>query len=173
MGVEGNEQGAPVEGAVSGGGAAPAADERQLEQTVTAITGRDRYRTRMGIRQHDLTVDEPEQIGGGDAGPTPLELVSAALASCTTITLRMYADRKNWPLEEIDARVAHARLRVERDGLSSNVDRFTLTVGLKGDLDQAQRARLMEIAGRCPVHRLLVAGSVVEMRHSLSTDHDG
>ena len=168
---EGNDEEVTGEGGAIPGGPSVPKDETRLEQTVRATTGRELYRTAIGVRQHELTVDEPAQLGGGDTGPSPLELVCAALASCTTITLRMYADRKAWPLEEIEARVAHARLRVERDGQASDVDRFTLTVGLKGELDEAQRDRLMQIAGRCPVHRLLVTGSVVEIREALSVDN--
>src|SRR5687768_7192573 len=87
----------------------PTVDERQLAQEVRASTGRERYRTGIKIREHAFAADEPAEVGGEDTGPTPFELVCAALASCTTITVRMYADRKGWPLETVDAWARHAR----------------------------------------------------------------
>lgn len=139
----------------------PLPDETRLTQDVRAITGTERYQTRISVRKHELIADEPESLGGRDEGPTPFDLVCSALASCTTITVRMYADRKGWPVESIEARVEHARVPA---GEGTRVDRFTLTVAFTGELDEAQRARLLEIAGRCPVHRMLVAGSIVETR---------
>lgn len=173
MGTDQTERGSPENGVPEGMSAESPPDETQLSQLVRATTGRTRYRTEVTVRQHAFVVDEPPEVGGADAGPTPFEMVCTALASCTTITVRMYADRKGWPLEEIDARVEHARVPVERDGVTANLDRFTVTLGLSGNLDEAQRARLTEIASRCPVHRLLVAGSVVEVRPTISTDHEG
>ncbi len=140
----------------------PLPDETRLSREARAITGVEPYRTSISVRQHSLTADEPKTLGGGDAGPTPFDLVCSALASCTTITVRMYADRKGWPLERIEARVEHARVPAGDTG--ARVDRFTLSVEFAGDLDEAQRSRLLEIAGRCPVHRLLVAGAIVETR---------
>jgi putative redox protein len=96
-------------------------------------------------------VDEPEDHGGTDTGPTPVELMRAALASCTSITLRMYADRKGWPLERIEVDVVSQSRREE--GVVRT--RFERRVRLVGDLDEEQRARALEIAGRCPVHRTL------------------
>lgn len=139
-------------------------EEARLPREARAITGTVPYRTEITVRQHALTVDEPSELGGGDAGPTPFDLVCAALASCTTITVRMYADRKGWPLEAIEVRAGHARVPAGGDAPSSQVDRFTLSVSLVGDLDEPQRGRLLEIAGRCPVHRMLVAGSIIETR---------
>lgn len=170
MGAEDSQPATPDDGAPRDADIPEPLDETRLEQAVRATTGRELYRTRLVVRKHEFDVDEPPEIGGGDTGPSPLELVCSALASCTAITLRMYADRKEWPLEEIEARVSHARFRTERDGNPSDVDRFTLTLGLTGPIDEAQRERLMQIAGRCPVHRLLVAGSVVEVRSKLSGD---
>ena len=101
--------------------------------------------------------DEPVAAGGGGLGPAPHDLLAAGLAECTTLTLRLYADRKGWPLEGIEVSVSH---QAEPDVTPR--DLFRRTVRLKGPLDAAQRQRLMEIADRCPVHRTLVAGSRIE-----------
>ena len=101
--------------------------------------------------------DEPVAKGGTGLGPAPHDLLSAALAECTTLTMRLYADRKGWPLEAIEAIVSH---EVQPDMTPRDV--FHRTLRLTGPLDAEQRARLLEIAERCPVHRTLVAGSRIE-----------
>ena len=101
--------------------------------------------------------DEPVAAGGTGLGPAPHDLLSAALAECTVLTLRLYADRKGWPLEAVEAQVSH---EVQADATPR--DLFRRTVRLTGPLDEEQRARLLEIAERCPVHRTLTAGSRIE-----------
>jgi uncharacterized OsmC-like protein len=113
-------------------------------------TGKDRYRTEVRTRDHGWLLDEPRSLGGSDRGPTPNEALWAALGGCTAITLRMYADRKGWPLEAVEVRVHH-----RREGNEDQVDRELI---LFGPLDEEQRARLAEIADRCPVHRTLERG---------------
>ncbi len=98
-----------------------------------------------------IVMDEPERAGGTEAGPTPMEALVASLAGCTAITLKLYAGRKAWPLEDVDVRV------VFEPGERGGPNRFTQHVNLIGDLTDAQRERLMQIAGRCPVHRVLEA----------------
>ena len=100
--------------------------------------------------------DEPAAAGGLDLGPTPHDLVSAGLAACTSQTLRLYAKQKGWPLGAVHVAVSH-----RRDTATSPVDTFVRTIRLSGALDEAQKARLMEIAERCPIHRLLTAGAAV------------
>ena len=95
-------------------------------------------------------MDEPVQLGGTDEGPTPFELLWASLAACTTITLRMYADRKEWPLEDIQVRIRHTR--------EAGRDHVVRELRLDGPLDAEQRQRLVEIADRCPVHRTMERG---------------
>lgn len=99
--------------------------------------------------------DEPVEFGGMGSGPDPYDLLAAALGACTTMTLRLYARRKAWPLEEVSVRVSHAR------GSLSARDTFSREVTVTGALDEAQRTRLSEIADRCPVHQTLERGADV------------
>ena len=108
-----------------------------------------------------LYADEPVEHGGEDAAPSPHDYLSAALASCTTMTLRMYADRKDWPLEAAVAHVDHEKVEPE-DG--DPYERFVCRVELEGELDSDQCLRLIEIANRCPVHRTLSGGAKVETK---------
>jgi putative redox protein len=103
--------------------------------------------------------DEPVAVGGTGTGPSPYDLLSAALAECTALTVRLYADRKEWPLEGIEVSVSH-----EAQASETPRDLFRREVILKGPLDDEQRARLMEIAERCPVHRTLTSGSRIETK---------
>jgi len=122
--------------------------------SATATIGRDRYATRIETGDHRLTADEPPANGGGDRGPSPYDLVLSGLAACTAITLRMYADRKAWPLESLSVGVrlhrgADQALRIER------------TVAPTG-LDAAQCARLAEIAEKTPVTLALKHGLPID-----------
>ncbi|WP_106511475.1 OsmC family protein [Allosphingosinicella deserti] len=106
--------------------------------------------------------DEPISVGGLSSGPDPFELVGAALASCTVMTVRLYARRKGWPMRRLSASVRHSRAS------ASGRDRFDLLLRLDPELDADQQARLLDIANRCPVHRLLAASSdiVIETGYS-------
>jgi putative redox protein len=123
-------------------------------------------RTERGLRTEALangfalTLDEPASVGGTDTGPTPYDHLAVALGSCTSMTLRMYADRKGWPLEAITVGVRHHKVHAEDSasdgaGRPARLDQFERRITLEGDLDEAQRTRLLEIANRCPVHRTL------------------
>ncbi|UCC70960.1 MAG: alpha/beta fold hydrolase [Gemmatimonadota bacterium] len=133
-------------------------------------TGRTRYHTEILTGGHSLAADEPESAGGTDSGPTPWGLLMAALGACTSITLRMYADRKDWPLDEIGIRLQHRTLKREEQSAPGSGPPKTAeirqTVELEGPLDEAQRERLLEIAHRCPVHRALEAGLLVPVELS-------
>jgi putative redox protein len=98
--------------------------------------------------------DEPVNLGGGNTGPTPHELVCAGLAACTAQTVRMYADRKGWPLERIEVDVHETRS-------GKGPTQFARTIRFHGSLDAAQISRLLEIADHCPVHRTLSEGAVI------------
>lgn len=119
-----------------------------------------------GPRHHALA-DEPRAFGGTDRGMSPYGFLAAGLGACTSMTVRMYARRKGWPLDGISVDVTHDRVhaedaRADGEGGQDKVDRFNRVVRLLGDLDAEQRARLMEIADRCPVHRTLERGARVE-----------
>lgn len=119
-----------------------------------------------GPRHHALA-DEPESFGGTDRGMSPYGFLGAGLGACTSMTIRMYARRKGWPLEHVSVDVTHDRVHArdaeaDGEGGREKVDLFRRVVRLEGGLDEAQRARLMEIADRCPVHRTLERGARVE-----------
>ena len=133
---------------------------------VTARTGPTGYATNIEVRGHQLVADEPLDAGGTDQGPTPYDLLLAALNACTTMTLRMYADRKQWPLELVTVESSHDRVHArdcaECESSDGWVDRIERRIELQGGLDQAQRQRLLEIAERCPVHRTLHSETIVK-----------
>jgi len=115
-----------------------------------------------------IRADEPVSAGGHGTGPTPHELLLAALGGCTAITLRMYADRKKWPLENVSVRLTHDRIHAEDckncETKAGYVDRIRRDITLEGPLDAGQKARLLEIADKCPVHRTLMSEKVIETR---------
>ena len=116
-------------------------------------------------------VDEPESFGGSGTGPAPYELLSAALGACTSMTLRMYADRKTWPLDRVTVRVDHNKVHAEDCvdcGPNDKIDVFTRQIDVEGALDEAQVSRLLEIADKCPVHRTLEAPARIESTISLA-----
>lgn len=137
------------------------------EGKVVARTGVG-FRTEINADGHPLTADEPKSVGGDDAGPSPYGLLSAALAACSTMTLRMYADRKGWPLESVTITVSHGKIHADDCGdcetTAGRIDRFDKTVELEGPLDEAQRERLLEIADRCPVHKTLHSEVLIETK---------
>jgi len=141
---------------------------RTMDRVVTC-TPRGAFRTEVRIRAHGLVADEPRAMGGEDAGPSPYELLAAGLGACTSMTLEMYARRKGWPLEEARVRLRHDRIhRIDEeacaDGDDARLDVIEREIELVGALDAGQRARLLEIARRCPVHRTLEAGADVVTR---------
>src|SRR6476646_1732044 len=114
---------------------------------VTATIGGEHYRTELITSGHHLTADESQELGGKNLGPGPGEFLMVSLASCTAITVRMYADRKQWLLEKIRVEVTSERI----DKTTS----FIRHVYLEGTLDEEQRNRLLQIANACPVHKTL------------------
>ncbi len=128
------------------------------DNEVVARTGQG-LRTEIMAGGHGLVADEPESVGGTNTGPTPYDLLSAALGACTSMTLRMYADHKGWPLEETTVYMQHAKIHAEDcahcETEEGKIDQFTRELEIKGDLDAKQQERLTEIANRCPVHRTL------------------
>jgi putative redox protein len=112
-----------------------------------ASIGKDHYKTEVEVGSHIAWVDEPIEVGGTDMAPAPSEFLEVSLASCTAITLRMYADRKGWPVERISVEVN----LVKEDKLT----RFERRVSLTGEVNEEQRQRLLQIANACPVHKVL------------------
>lgn len=108
---------------------------------------------------HLLRADEPKSVGGEDSGPSPYGFLTAALGACTSMTIRMYADRKGWPLDKVAVTLKHGKEHAADcagcENSSARIDRFERVVELVGDLDESQRSKLLEIADRCPVHRTL------------------
>ena len=121
-----------------------------------AETGAGRFQVRVQAGGSSFLADEPVAFGGLGSGPNPYDLLGAALGSCTVMTLRLYAERKGWPLARVRAAVSHRR--------EAGRDVFEREVSLEGELDVAQLAKLMEIAGRCPVHQTLQRGAEVRTR---------
>lgn len=122
------------------------------------------------VGRHRLVSDEPAGAGGTDTGPTPYDLLLAALGACTSMTAALYARRKSWPLESVTVRLRHNRIHAEdcancetQDGM---LDRIDVSIEFAGPLTQEQRSRLHEITGRCPVRRTLE--SEIEIRSRLA-----
>ncbi len=130
--------------------AAPAGETVVVDET---RLGRFQVEARVGSTA--ILVDEPVALGGLGSGPNPFDLLSAALGSCTSMTIRLYAERKAWPLSRVRVRVSHHR------GSLQARDTFGLEICLEGELDEMQRERLMEISQRCPVHLTLERGADV------------
>ena len=131
------------------------------EGTVTVVeAGSGTYTQQITAGHHQLVADEPKPIGD-DAGPTPYDLLLAALGACTSMTLRMYADRKGWPLERVRVTLRHSRIHAKDcadcETSVGFVDKIDRDIELTGDLDDAQLQRLLQLADRCPVHQTLTS----------------
>lgn len=146
----------------------PAAESH--EGSVVTRLGRSGFRTEIDAGGHSFIADEPIEAGGTDEGATPYDLVLAALGACTAMTLRMYADRKGWPLESVVVRLNHSRSHAEDDkhceDRPARLDQIERTLEISGPLTHQQRVKLAEIAERCPVHRTLDAGVRIATRLS-------
>ena len=143
--------------------------DRPAEGLVTVRGAADGFVQEITAGVHHLRSDEPASAGGTDSGPTPYDLLLAALGSCTSMTVAMYARRKQWPLKRVTVRLRHSRVHVE-DGEAGETQDAKLTVidrdiELDGSLGEEQRARLLAIANRCPVHLTLT--SRIDIRTTL------
>ena len=132
-----------------------AAPGQDAPRDVEAVeTGRGKFQLQIRTGKHQMFADEPADFGGLDSGPSPFQLLASALAACMTMTVRLYAERKDWAVKRIRTAVGHTR---EPD--QAPRDRFDVRMEFDGDLDSEQRERLIEIAGKCPVHRALTEGA--------------
>lgn len=147
-------------------GAQREADHDHELGVVAEESGAGRFQQKIDAGKHTFYADEPARLGGDDSGPTPYDLLAAGLAACKSMTVRLYADRKNWPLRRISVRVRHDRVHADDcttcDAEDHAAERFRVELFLGGDLSADQRARLLEIADRCPVHRTLSRAASVE-----------
>lgn len=135
---------------------------------VAGLEKEDAFTTRMKAGNHTFLADEPISAGGKDYGPTPYQFLSSGLASCTSMTLQMYAKRKKWPLEDVETHVYYSR-KHEKDcedceNSNSKIDTFKREIKLYGDLDEEQKKRLLEIADRCPVHKSLTSATNIKTK---------
>jgi uncharacterized OsmC-like protein len=125
--------------------------------TVSYVPG-TAYQTRIETEELALIGDEPVASGGTGLGPSPYELLLASLGHCTVLTILLYARRKGWQVEDVSVRAEHERIVVDANGSEPSrrkIERIRQQISLRGELDEEQRAKLMEIAGKCPVHRTL------------------
>ena len=136
-------------------------------------TGLGRFQQQVTVGQHRFLADEPVDVGGLDSGPGPYDLVLAGLGACTAMTLRLYAERKALPLDRVAVELSHNRIHAAdcescetKEGM---IDRIERAITLRGDLDQSQRQRLLEIADKCPVHRTLTSEVDIRTREQPET----
>jgi putative redox protein len=122
----------------------------------------------ISVGRHRLSADEPTSEGGTDSGPNPYDLLLAALGSCTSMTVALYARRKGWPLDRVSVKLQHSKIHAAdcescetREGLLDHIDRM---LELTGRLSDEQRARLLEIANKCPVHHTLTSEIDIQTR---------
>jgi uncharacterized OsmC-like protein len=134
-------------------------DESAFNTVVVRETGHGLFQQEIISGRHHLIADEPKDAGGLGSGPGPYDFLLAALGACTSMTLRLYADRKKFPLTRTQVRLRHSRIYAtdcaECETKEGMLDRIERVIILEGDLDAEQRARLMEIADKCPVHHTL------------------
>lgn len=135
------------------------------QETVVSETEDGQFTQKIIIGNHVLIADEPIINGGNDTGPSPYDFLLAALGSCTSMTLRMYAKLKKFPLEQVIVRLAHEKIHVEDcigcENNNSKVDHIDRLIELEGALTEEQRTKLLEIADKCPVHRTLTSKIII------------
>src|SRR5262249_6326530 len=136
--------------------------------TIVTVESKENFKQEIHAGRHTLIADEPVQSGGGDQGPDPYSYLLAALGSCTSMTLRLYARQKEWDLKSVKVRLKHEKIYAgdcqECDTKEGKLDRIWREISMEGDLTEEQSARLREIAKRCPVHRTLTSEiSIVDL----------
>jgi uncharacterized OsmC-like protein/alpha/beta superfamily hydrolase len=139
----------------------PAADTAAPREVVVRETRAGKFQQTVAIGPHHLTADEPVAAGGDDTGPGPYDFLLAGLGACTSMTMRLYADRKALPLDRVTVTLRHSKIHAEDcaecETKAGMIDQMERVIAMDGALDEAQRAKLMEIADKCPVHRTLTS----------------
>ena len=147
--------------------------ESRTLRDVVVVTESDAgpFGQRITAGGHQLVADEPAAAGGADSGPTPYDLLLASLGACTAITVRMYAERKGWPLRHVTVRLRHQRIHaadcVDCETKIGQLDHIERELQFDGELSEDQRARLLDIAERCPVHRMLHSEVLISTTESV------
>jgi uncharacterized OsmC-like protein len=147
----------------------PVTQSERVEQKGVFVRGAaSGFAQEIRTGKHRFHADEPVSAGGADTGPSPYELLLAALGACTSMTLGMYARRKGWPLEEVAVHLRHSKIHavdcVECETKEGMLDRIERDIQLSGALSEEQRTRLLEIADKCPVHRTLTSQVQIKTR---------
>ncbi len=150
----------------------PANEPDREERIVVRETGLGRLQNFVVAGRHRLIADEPVSVGGLNSGPDPYAYLAIALGACTSMTLRIYAEHKKFALGRISVEVGHGKVAADHcvdcgevaEGRTGRIDRFERIISIEGELDDATSAKIVEIAGRCPVHRTLEGGSAVVTR---------
>lgn len=142
------------------------------EQVVAHLNLANNFTNQIQTDRHSILADEPASVGGDDLGFSPYELLNASLGACTTLTLKLYAERKQWDLREVNVYMSYDRKHTDdinfETGKMGLVDFIDKKVELIGNLDDEQRAKLIEIAARCPVHRTLGNGVIIKTQEAKS-----
>ncbi len=144
----------------------PGRDLSTKEDVVAYLPADEKFSTIVNVGGHRISADEPESLGGNDFGPSPYGFVSAGLAACTAMTLRLYADRKGWDLGNVAVHVSHSNVHIADcsscEASGSKIDKFDRMIEFSHELSGAQKQKLLEIADRCPVHRTLESEARIE-----------
>ena len=151
---------------------ARAAPESESTEVLIRETGQGRYQNSIAVGRHRLIADEPVAVGGLDSGPSPYDYLSVALGACTAMTLRVYAEHRKLTLGRVSVTIRHGKTAAEHcsdcgaaaEGRESKIDRFERVISVEGELDATLREKLIEIAGKCPVHQTLEMASAVLTR---------
>jgi putative redox protein len=133
---------------------------------VQVTIGKDGLLTTIHANDYQLTADEPKEVGGSGLGPTPYDYLLSSLGACTAMTLRLYASRKEWPLEGVEVQLRHSKDYhedcIKCESSTSKVDIIERSIQFKGELDEKQIKRLLIIADKCPVHKTLTSQTIIE-----------
>ena len=142
--------------------------ELETDHEVMANLGEEGYTTQIVAGRHNYLADEPVKAGGSDLGPNPYELVSSGLAACTSMTIQMYARRKEWKVDNVETHVNYSKRHADDcedcENDMAKIDSFDREISLKGDLDEKQIKRIMEIADKCPVHKTLSSKAQIKTK---------